>query len=245
MRLLKNKTLRILILLISVSPLFARTAEDWLKRLDSQMYLKSAEYSATMLIHNPNGSERTFGFKGKVVGDENALMTFTAPPRQKGTSYLKNGKSLWIYFPRQDRTMQIQGHMLRQGVQGGDMSFEDMTESQEMLEQYEVSIQAETDSTVELYLASRDMTVSYPFREITLDKSSSVPMSILNRDASGNGIKQITTLETRRFGERIFPVKTEIRSLLVDNKWTVFEVKNITFDVKFDENTFTKRALEK
>jgi outer membrane lipoprotein-sorting protein len=183
--------------------------------------------------------------QGKVVGAEFALMEYLDPPRQKGTRYLKRGEDLWIYFPRQDRTMQIQGHMLRQGVEGGDLSFEDMTESSSLLEKYTPQLTAETDSTVTILLESHDMTVSYPYKEILLDKRTAIPLRIVNSGANRTPIKEIVTLKTQRFGDRIYPVVTEIRSRLVENKWTRFEIEAMEFGVKFPEETFTKKELVK
>ncbi len=222
-----------------------RTAEEWLARVDDQMYYESAEYTAKMIIHKPGGSDRLFRMAGKVVGDRFALMEYLEPPRQKGTRYLKRDDNLWIYFPRQDRTMQIQGHMLRQGVQGGDLSFEDMTESKKLLEQYKAEITAETDTTVTILLKSHDMTVSYPFRELLVEKQTGLPIRIVNSGVGNTPIKEINILETKRFGKRTYPVVTEIRSLLVEDKWTRFEVEEMRFGVEFPEGTFTKKVLER
>jgi len=225
--------------------LHAQTAEEWLQRVDRHMVLASAEYRATMTVHLPRGVERLFRFEGKVVGDRLGMMEFLEPPRQKGTRYLKRENNLWIYFPRQDRTMQIQGHMLRQGVQGGDLSFEDLTESGAMLDRYRATISRETDTTVIILLESNDMTVSYPYRELLVDRRSSLPIRIVNSDAGNRPIKEVAMLKTERFGDRIYPVLTEIRSLLVENKWTRFEIEDIRFGVEFPPETFTRKMLER
>ena len=240
------RLLNILILtLFSASPALSQTALDWLTMLDRQMFYRSAEYTAKMIIHTPGGSERVFTMAGKVVGEKYALMEFLDPPRQKGTRYLKRDDNLWIYFPRQDRTMQIQGHMLRQGVEGGDLSFEDMTESSSLLENYTPKLVGSTDSTVTILLESHDMTVSYPYREITLDMRNAIPLRIINSGANKTPIKEIITLKTQRFGDRIYPVVTEIRSLLVEDKWTRFDIVEMKFDVEIPEETFTKEVLVK
>ena len=229
----------------SVNVLQGQSAADWLSLMDRQMVLSSTEYSAKMTIHLPSGVERVFRFSGKVIGKDFALIEFLEPLRQKGTRYLKRENSLWIYFPRQDRTMQIQGHMLRQGVQGGDLSFEDITESSSMRDNYTAEITDETDSAVTLRLTSHDMTVSYPHRTIILDRKTYLPVRMINNDASNHPIKEMTVIKSRRFGSRSFPVVSEIRSLLVEDKWTRFEIEDIRFGIEFPEDTFTKKSLEK
>lgn len=235
----------VLLMTISAATSTAQTAAEWLEKLDRQMFYNSAEYTATMMIHSPGGANRSFTMHGKVVGSEFALIEYLSPPRQKGTRYLKRGDNLWIYFPRQDRTMQIQGHMLRKGVQGGDMSFEDMTESSSLLEKYDVKILSESDSTVTLLLESQDMTLSYPFREILIDKKHALPVRIVLGGVNRTPIKEIITVETKSFKDRSYPVITEIRSMLVEDKWTRFELEDIRFGVEFPEDTFTKKTLEK
>jgi len=227
-----------------VQTLYAKTAKEWLQELDHNMVMRSAQYMATMIVHLPSGQERTFKMECKVVGDQYALMEYTEPKRDLGTRYLKRDDQLWIYFPRVDRTMLIQGHMLRQGVQGGDMSFEDMTESQSWEDVYDAEIVKQDSNTVTIKMAAHDMTVSYPYREIVIDKHTSLPMYQVSSDASGQPIKETEILKYKKIGDRNFPTSVIIRSRLVDNKWTKFEMSDVKLDVKFDESQFTKRALE-
>lgn len=237
----------VIILVSGIIPfcgLYAQSAEEWLERIDQQLVYKSAEYDALMTVHLPDGRERFFRFNGKIIGDKHALLEYSDPPSQKGIRYLKRDDNLWIYFPRQDRTMQIQGHMLRQGVQGGDLSFEDMTESSAWRDKYRAEIITENDTTVSIQLEAHDMTVSYPFRLIEVDKRSGLPIRTVNSGVGNHPIKEMVILESRQFGDRVYPVSTEIRSLLVENKWTRFDIEDIEFGVTFPADTFTKRTLE-
>ncbi|MBS1260749.1 MAG: hypothetical protein MAG453_00065 [Calditrichaeota bacterium] len=220
------------------------TASEWLNAVDRNQVLQSATYTATMTVHLPSGQERVFRMKGHTVGEKYALMEYIEPKRDAGTRYLRRNDQLWIYFPRVDRTMLVQGHMLRQGVQGGDLSYEDMTESASWADDYTAEITAETDSTVEITMEAVDMTVSYPYREITIDRHRRVATRIINYDASRQPIKEIKVLEIRKFDDRWFPVRTRIESRLTENKWTTFEMEEVRFDVPYDESDFTKRALE-
>lgn len=221
-----------------------RSAMDWLKAVDRNQVLKSAHYVATMTVHLSGGQERLFKMDGKVVGDSMALIEYLEPKRDQGTRYLKREGSLWIYFPRVDRTMQIQGHMLRQGVQGGDMSFEDLTESSSWEQKYNAEIVSEDAREVKIRMEAKDMTVSYPYREITIDKQLHLATHIVNRDASDQPIKEVVVEKTQTYGDRTYPTSTRIRSLLTEDKWTRFQVESIEFNVHFPVGTFTKRGLE-
>ena len=55
-------------------------------------------------------------------------MEFTNP-EDRGTRYLKRDKNLWIYFPKEQDTVKISGHLLKEGMMGSDVSYEDALES--------------------------------------------------------------------------------------------------------------------
>jgi hypothetical protein len=231
-------------LMLASSAASAQTADEWIDRIDANMHMKSAQYSAKMIVHLPSGQERTFVMDCKVVGEKYALIEYTEPKRDAGTRYLKRDDQLWIYFPRVDRTMLIQGHMLRQGVQGGDMSFEDMTESSSWREKYNAEIIEEDENVVKIEMTAHDMTVSYPYREIVLDKKTALPMLQVDYDASHQPIKESEILKFDKIGSRNIPVESIIRSRITENKWTKFFMDNVKVGVDFDEAVFTKRGLE-
>ncbi len=234
------------LMLLPSANVYCQTAEEWLERVDENSAFVAARYNCTLLIHLPGGRERSFGLEGHVQGEEYALLEYTHPQRERGIRYLKRDDQLWIYFPRQDRTILVQGHMMREGVQGGDFSYEDMAESNTLRDKYTAEISSETDTSVTLLLIATDLSISYPYREITIDKRTNVAFRMVNSGVGNQPIKVVNVLETRRIGNRIFPVRSEIRSLLVEDKWTQWIVHDIEFFQRpFDDELFNKENLER
>lgn len=124
------------------------------------------------------------------------------------------------------------------------MSFEDMTESSSWRDKYSAEIVQEDENKVTIEMTAHDMTVSYPFREIILDKATALPMIQIDYDASHEPIKESEILKFEKIDGRNFPTESIIRSRITENKWTRFQMEDIKLDVKFDESQFTKRALE-
>ena len=58
-------------------------------------------------------------------GQDDAAVLYLEPAREKGTKLLRKEDNLWLYMPRAERGQKISGHMLRQGMMGSDMSYED------------------------------------------------------------------------------------------------------------------------
>ena len=49
-------------------------------------------------------------------------------------------------MPRAERVQKISGHMLRQGMMGSDMSYEDMLEAADFEEKYEAEVVGEEET---------------------------------------------------------------------------------------------------
>ena len=90
------------------------------------------------------------------------------PAREKGTKLLRKEDNLWLYMPRAERVQKISGHMLRQGMMGSDMSYEDMLEAADFEERYEAEVIGEEETAGrpcwKLEARARDESVSYPRR---------------------------------------------------------------------------------
>ena len=112
------------------------TVAEILTRVDAQMTFETRQASARMLIVTPEET-REKAFRSFARGQEDALLFFDEPARDKGTKFLRLGGELWIYFPRSEKTVKIAGHLLRQSMLGSDFSYEDMTENRRLLDDYD------------------------------------------------------------------------------------------------------------
>ena len=83
-------------------------------------------------------------------------------------------------MPRAERVQKISGHMLRQGMMGSDMSYEDMLEAADFEERYEAEVIGEEETAGrpcwKLEARARDDSVSYPRRLIWIDKQNMMPL---------------------------------------------------------------------
>ena len=118
--------LTLMLLLAAQAP----TAEQLLDRMDKNMTFEARRARLTMTVEG----KRTHSFEiisyGR--GEEDSAMEYVAPARDKGTKMLKLGDELWIYLPGVDRVQKISGHMMREGMMGSDISYEDLMASREL-----------------------------------------------------------------------------------------------------------------
>ena len=226
---------------------FAISPEDVLSAIDKNRNYGTISYSATMEIH-VGGEVRTKTMKAVGSGMEQALAEFTNP-QDKGTKYLKINKELWIYFPSEQDVVKISGHMLKEGMMGSDVSYEDALEADALHRKYRAALSGEEEFDGHpCYVLTLDATVKdapYYKRKMWVDKESFIQWKQEMYAKSGTLLKVSHVLEVKKIGVRHFPVKIEMINKLRRDTKTVFEMSDVAFDVKLDKNMFTMQNLQR
>lgn len=223
----------------------AQTVEEILSRLDANMSYGSIRFSARMEITvGRETRSKTMDVVGK--GSQKAFAEFTNP-EDEGTRYLKLDKKLWIYFPEEQDTVKISGHLLKEGVMGSDISYEDALESSDFLARYSAALRGQ--ETVDgrrafvVELSARVPAAAYERRLLWIDTERFVILKEEMYAKSGKLLKTGTTTEVSRVGERWFPTRREYVSKLRGNTRTVFAMSEIELDFKLDDRQFSMSSL--
>ncbi len=193
---------------------------------------------------------RTKDMKMIGTGDKpsKAIVEFTNA-EDEGTKYLMIGKELWIYFPEEDDVVKISGHMLKEGMMGSDVSYEDALESDKLSTKYNITLTGEekigeSDCYV-IKLDAKVRKVPYYKRTMWVDKKTFVAMKEDMYSKSGKLLKQSKTLSTKKIGKRWYAQKSELVDKTRKNSKTVFIMGDIKFDEDIDEKMFTMRYLRR
>ncbi len=70
-----------------------------LRRADRAVLGETAAYTLQMTVVRPGKPERVVEMKGWKKGDALGLVRYTAPAKERGTAYLRNGGNTWLYLP--------------------------------------------------------------------------------------------------------------------------------------------------
>ena len=225
----------------------AQTADEILARVDANESYSSIRYSGRMEI-TIGGETRSKTMDAIAQGSSRAFAEFTNP-EDRGTRYLKRDKNLWIYFPREQDTVKLSGHLLKEGMMGSDVSYEDALESSDYQEKYAATRKA--DDTLGdrpcfvVELTARVPTAAYDRRVLWIDAQRFVTLKQEMYAKSGRLLKTSATLEVDRIGERWFPTRLEFVSRLRANTKTVFSMSRIQLNVPVGEQQFSLAALAK
>ncbi|HTP58361.1 MAG TPA: outer membrane lipoprotein-sorting protein [Spirochaetia bacterium] len=223
------------------------SGDEILRRMDANTAYRTIQYDGTLAIYSGT-VVRTKEMKATAMGTTRALAEFTNP-EDKGTKFLKIDKNLWIYFPSEQDTVKISGHMLKEGMMGSDVSYQDALESDDLFKKYAVTVSGE-DSVdgrpcYVLTLSATAKDVQYETRKMWVDKERFVALRQEMYAKSGKLLKVSTVLDVQQIGDRWFPVKEEISDQLKQGSRTQFIMKDIRFDVPVDESLFSLRNLQR
>lgn len=224
------------------------TADELIRAMDNNLTFEARKTHMVMTVQGRR--TRTYEMVSYGRGEEDAAIEYIAPARDKGTRMLKLGDDLWIYMPNVDRVQKISGHMLRQGMMGSDVSYEDLMASREMRKQYEAKVTGESsvdgNACWTLEMRAKDDSVTYPKRVTCVDKKTFIPLKQELYALSGMLLKTWTMGDVKEFDKgRSFPTRMKVQDHVKKQSVTEVEFKSIEFGVKFPREVFSLRWLER
>ena len=237
-----------MVLFATVSLLWAIDGAELLKKIDGNRAWKSIVSTAKMaIIIDDETRVKTMEIAGVSAGNK-SLVRFTNP-EDEGTKYLMLGDNLWIYFPEENDVVKISGHMLKEGMMGSDVSYEDALEADKLSEKYAVEITGEEpyngNDCYLLTLTAKVKDTPYFKRVMWVEKKRYVVWKEESFAKSGKLLKTSKVLEVKRIDAMWYPVKVEMVNALRKNSRTVFTTETVEFNKPLDDNIFTMRNLRR
>lgn len=224
------------------------TADELLDAMDRTLQFETRTATATMTVEDGRRTRR-YTMKTYSRGQDEAAVEYQAPARDRGTKMLKQGDNLWLYMPRAERVQKISGHMLRQGMMGSDMSYEDMMEAADFRKKYTATLLGAEETAGRLCwkveARAKDRSVSYPRRVIWIDQETSVPLRQELYALSDMLLKTWLMEDLRQVEGRWVPLRMVVRDELRRGSRTTFVLDRVSFGVKLRREVFSRRWLER
>jgi outer membrane lipoprotein-sorting protein len=188
-------------------------------------------------------------FSGYGQSEGNKFFMEFKNPEDRGVKYLRLDNDLWIYMPDADDTLKISGHMLRQGMAGSDLSYEDMLSGSSWREQYAPRIAGATNiggaSCTLLELVAKDDSAPYYRRVCAVDLSRNVAPLLEFYAKSGRLLKRMTQEDFRQVGSRAVAFRFTVSDLTRGDSKTVIEFTDLRMDESVPAGMFSKQNLRK
>jgi outer membrane lipoprotein-sorting protein len=226
----------------------APSVDELLARIDRNLTFETRTATMSMTVTR-NGRTKTYRMRSWSRGADEAAVEYLEPARDKGTKMLKKGPELWTWMPAVERTQKIAGHMLRQGMMGSDMSYEDMMQASgwRALYQGTVTGQETVDGRpcwkVELVATRPDVT--YARRIVLVDAASGVPVRQELYAVSGMLLKSWTMSDVVEIGGRAVPRRMVVEDRVQSGSRTELTFSDLAFAVPLEAEIFNVRWLER
>lgn len=226
----------------------APSAEALLGSMDRNLVFEARKCRITMTVEGQR--TRSYDMLSYARGEEDSAIEYIAPARDKGTRMLKLGNELWMYLPAVDRVQKISGHMLRQGMMGSDVSYEDLMVSRELRHRYVAKLTGESAvdgrPCWQLEMVSKDDSVTYPKRISCVDKVNFIPLRQELFALSGTLLKTWHMSDVKDFPNgRKFPTKMLVQDNVKKESVTRIEFNDLTFGSDFPREVLSLGWLER
>ena len=194
------------------SMLFALSAEEIIHEMDRLSTFETT-YSTGSIQTTDRFGTKTSLFRSWSQGEKDSLIEFTSKA-ERGQKILRTEGSLYLFYPDAEQLIRMQGAALRQSMLGSDISYEDMTEEKNTLDNYKAKLEGlETFKEKEchvLTLTAKTRSVAYPIQKIWVDTESFLVWKAEYSTAQGRLLKVMEVLETFKSGDRVLPKQSRI-----------------------------------
>jgi len=225
----------------------APDAAELLARIDGNQAFESIAYEARMEIRI-GGQLRVKSMRAWAMGADKAFVEFTNP-EDAGTRMLNLGKDLWMYFPAEQDTVRISGHLLKEGMMGSDFSYEDALESDELSSIYAATVTGEEDlggrRVYVVELKARAQSAKYERRVLKVDAERYVVLAEDMYARSGRLLKTMEAIKVERVSGRWYATELVLRDRLRKDSSTTMVMESLELDPALDQGMFTRAALER
>jgi outer membrane lipoprotein-sorting protein len=222
------------------------SADEILKRAQVAVLGETATYTLRMTVTRPGKSERVVEMKGWKKGDDLGLVRYTGPPKERGTAYLRNGGSTWLFLPSAEKVVRVGA---KQNFGGGDFSNGDVFRLS-LTKDYAATLAGEEtvdgQACWKLELKARDRSVAYD-RVVYWVRTDGTffPVRADYYTLSGRRLKWLSMGEVAKIGGRARPTQLTMESALEQGARTLLRFLAIEDGVALDDRLFTPSALEK
>ena len=174
-----------------------------LRRADRAVLGEAAAYTLRMTVVRPEKPERVVEMKGWKKGDEQGLVRYTAPAKERGTAYLRSGESTWLFLPSAEKVVRVGA---KQNFGGGDFSNADIFRLS-LVRDYDPTLAGEEtvegEACYKLELKAKDRSIAYD-RVVYWVRSDGTfyPVKADYYTLSGKNLKSLVLSQVKPIGGR-------------------------------------------
>tara|TARA_Y100001978_G_scaffold130100_1_gene116264 strand:- start:8803 stop:9525 length:723 start_codon:yes stop_codon:yes gene_type:complete len=200
----------------------------------------------TQVNTSPFKKDRLFKYEYFVDNIEGVkLIKYIFPQKVKNNSFLikNNGKDIWGYFNKSQTTRKLGSHVMKQGIQNSDFTFEDLGKNNNWLTNYKIDLKKEkNDFIIHLHIIDKKKS-DYDKIIIYANVETLYPSKIIYIKDNIN--EKTLFLDDILQKNNFLYAQTMIMKNILTKTETKMIIDEIEFDVFFDNDIFNENRLQK
>lgn len=223
--------------------LYAQSAEEIVRRSQEVSNYNSA-YMEARMVNSDRFGDKTIEYRAWAKG-ENFLMEFTSDA-EYGQKILRTEDRIYHFFPDSETIFtKSKGDSIV-----GLISYEDVTDESDILENYEVEIEGEeTIQGVDCYKVSMEVKkrrrVAYPQQTAWIEKESWIIRRVKMFTRAGTPLKTMEIQEVQEFGGKKIATDILITDDVRPDVSSRIYIEEADLHRSIDDSRFTRRELSR
>jgi len=165
------------------------------------------------------------------------------PRKDKNTTWLKDGKNLWMYIPRLERDIRIPPSMMLNTWMGSDFTNDDLVKMESVVNDYDHHLLTQDENTWVIdSIAKPDAPVVWGKLRHVIERDG-IPLSVAYYDEHGVLVRTMHYSDVRSMDDRQIPTRWEMTSVQHPDKKTVLLLQRIDFNAVLNPAQFTRKNL--
>lgn len=190
--------------------------------------------------------QRSLRMEAWSLGRDQFLIRILEPAKERDVATLKNGREVWNYLPKVDRTIKIPPSMMGGAWMGSHITNNDLVKQSHIDQDYEFSMLMETDEFWRIEgLPKPQAAVVWGKIIYQIGKTDRVPQRIEYYDEAMVKVREILFDQVETIGDRRLPLRMIVQPMDKPGEQTLLEYHQIAFDIPLNEDFFSLRNLKR
>ncbi len=200
----------------------------------------------SMVIHRPDW-ERSMTMQAWTKGDDRSLVRVIEPKKDRGNGTLTDDDNMWTFSPKVNRVIKIPSSMMGQSWMGSDFSNKDVARADEIVDQYDHTIESEeVVEGIRVYVIRsvphEDAAVVWGSERLTI-REDHVVLEHAFFDQDGELVKTLRSLEIGEMGGRTIATRQRMAKTDEPDEWTEIAVLEVEYELDLKDSLFTLSNL--
>ena len=210
-----------------------------------QQYMGLSSHAKTVMRVKTAHWDRTLEMEAWSLERDYYLIQILEPAKERGVATLKRKREIWNYLPKVDRVIKVPPSMMGGSWMGSHITNDDLVKASHVDEDYTFRLLEETDSEYRIECLPRENAAVVWGKIIyRIGKQPRVPLEVDYFDEEMIRVRQIVFDQVRTIGDRVVPMRLTVLPLEKPDERTIFEYRELVFDLDLDEGYFSLRRLK-